>query len=459
MKFDPPVGVIEHVAIIGAGFSGTLQAINLLRHDGPRATLIERADAPGLGVAYGAAHPSHVLNVHAGNMSAFPDRPDDFIHWLAKGGSADPAGTFVPRRVYGAYLRELLDAALAQSAGRLTIEHGDVVDAVQDEAGVRLVMADGRSLRADKAVVAVGNLPPHDPPGFDAARLSPSRYRRDPWAAGTAEDLGPDDTILAIGTGLTMVDIALLLDAQGFRGRLVALSRRGLLPRRHEPGPANPDPLAERPASVASALLRAVRRRGETIGWRPAVDELRRFTQSMWANASEAQRGRFLRHLRPWWDVHRHRLAPQVADRLAQMQREGRLHVAAGKIVDVAEYPAGVTVRWRGRGADRPEPLTVQRIVNCTGPQGDLLRTSEPLLQRLIERGTIRPDAARLGVDVDASARTIAADGTANDWLYAIGPMTRGAFWEIVAVPDIRSQTWTLARRLSNAHWVGGEGL
>lgn len=451
--------MIDHVAIVGAGFSGTLQAINLLRHDGPCATLIERAEEPGVGIAYGAADPSHVLNVRAGNMSAFPDRPDDFIRWLGGRGYADPARAFVPRTVYGTYLRELLDAALARSNGRLRIERANVVDAVQEGAGVRLVMADGRDLQADAAIVAVGNLPPHDPPGVDASRLPASRYRRDPWIPDIAEGLGPDDTILAIGTGLTMVDIALLLDARGFCGRLVALSRRGLLPRRHEAGPGNPNPLGERPATVASALLRSVRRRGEAIGWREAVDELRPFTQAMWANASEAQRARFLRHLRPWWDVHRHRLAPQVADRLALMQRDGRLSVAAGKIVEVAEHPAGVRVAWRPRGADDLEQLTVQRSVNCTGPQGDLLRTSEPLLRRLIERGTIRPDAARLGIDVDASARTIAADGMVNEWLYAIGPMTRGAFWEIVAVPDIRGQTWNLARRLSNAHWVGGEGL
>jgi uncharacterized NAD(P)/FAD-binding protein YdhS len=451
--------VIEHVAIVGAGFSGTLQAINLLRHDGPRATLIERAAEPGVGIAYGAADPSHVLNVRAANMSAFPDAPDDFIHWLARRGEPDPGGAFVPRTVYGDYLRELLEAAVARSGGRLVIERGDVIDAVQEPGGVCLAFADGRTLRADAAVLAVGNLPPHDPPALEAADLSPLRYRRDPWDAALADGLGADDTVLAIGAGLTMVDLALLLDARGFRGRLVAMSRRGLLPRRHEAGPANPHPIAELPATVASGLLHGVRERGEAIGWRQAVDELRRFTQPMWANASEAERGRFLRHLRPWWDVHRHRLAPQVADRLAAMERDGRLQVVAGKIAAVAEQADGVAVTWRPRGADASERLTVQRIVNCTGPQGDLLRTSEPLLQALLACGAIRPDAARLGIDVDADAHTIAADGTSNDSLYAIGPMTRGAFWEIVAVPDIRAQTWTLARRLSNAHWVGGEGL
>jgi uncharacterized NAD(P)/FAD-binding protein YdhS len=312
---------------------------------------------------------------------------------------------------------------------------------------------------ADAAVLAVGNLPPHDPPGLDAATLASPRYKADPWAPGVADGLDDRDAVLVIGTGLTMVDVALMLDARGFGGRILALSRRGLLPRRHEaPGPAW-DKLRERPATVASHLVHAVRARGEAIGWRNAVDELRPFTQAMWANAVEAERARFLRHLRPWWDVHRHRLAPEVADRLAAMQSSGRLTVMAGKTLSFVERDDGMEVTWRPRGQSEPRQLTVQRVINCTGPQGNLHRTEEPLLRSLADRGTIRPDAARLGIDVDASAATVSADGVASDRLFALGPMTRGAFWEIVAVPDIRSQTWNLARRLSNAHWVGGEGL
>jgi uncharacterized NAD(P)/FAD-binding protein YdhS len=99
------------------------------------------------------------------------------------------------------------------------------------------------------------------------------------------------------------------------------------------------------------------------------------------------------------------------------------------------------------------------RIVNCTGPQGDLLRSTEPLLRDLLATGTIRPDGLRIGLEVDAQSRVVAADGRAAEQLYAIGPMTRGGLWEVVAVPDIRQQNWTLARRLANAQWVGGEGL
>ncbi len=449
---------IEHVAIIGAGFSGTLQAINLLRHKGPRATLIERAATPGLGLAYGAAHPSHVLNVRASNMSAFPDQPGHFAQWLAARGVADAGNAFAARVTYGAYLRELLDAAVAGSGGRLSVVRGAVTGLEQRADGVLLTMADGTAIGADAAVLAVGNLPPHDPPGLDPAVLHDDLYKGDPWAGDVADGLNDSDTVLVIGTGLTMIDVALMLEARGFGGRIVALSRRGLLPRRHESGAAW-ERIDERPATVASQLVRRVRGRAVEIGWRSAVDELRPFTQPMWANASAAERARFLRHLRPWWDVHRHRLAPQVADRLDAMMARGQLHVVAGKTLGFELGAGGVTLHWRPRGADAAQTMPVRRVVNCTGPLGDLGRTTDPLLVALRDSGAIRPDAAHLGIDVNGAGEVIGADGRANPRILALGPMTRGAFWEIVAVPDIRRQTWDVARRLSNAHWVGGEGL
>ncbi|ODP39433.1 FAD/NAD(P)-binding protein [Sphingomonas turrisvirgatae] len=449
---------IQHVGIVGAGFSGTLQAINLLRHDGPRATLIERGGRAGEGLAYGAAHPSHVLNVRAGNMSAFPDDPAHFVRWLEGRGVKDAATTFASRVTYGEYLREMLDRAIATSGGRLSVRYGEVVDAMPRGAGVALALADGTVFDADAAVLAVGNLPPHDPPGLTADSLPDDLYKGDPWASDLADGLTPDDIVVVIGTGLTMIDVALMLEAKGFAGRIVAISRRGLLPRRHE-GAGEWARIEDRPATVASALVRCVRHRAKAIGWRHAVDELRPFTQPMWANASEAERARFLRHLRPWWDVHRHRLAPQVADRLEAMQASRRLQVVAGKTLAFTPKDGGVEMVWRPRGADRPQTLRARRIVNCTGPLGDLSRTTDPLLSALRGRGAIRPDAAHLGIDVNGVGQVIGADGSPSERLYAIGPMTRGAFWEIVAVPDIRRQTWDVARRLSNAQWVGGEGL
>lgn len=447
--------MIRHVAIIGAGFSGALQAINLLRHDGPRATLIERRDSVARGVAYSAAHPGHLLNVRADRMSALPDQPDHFRIWLAKQGM--DADGFVPRLVYGDYLAALLAETVARDPDRLRIVQGDVIDLDTAGSGVRLTLADGSPITADAAVLAMGNLRPHEPVGVDPQALGPDVYAPDPWRADITAGLTDEDRVLAIGTGLTMIDVALLLEARGFGGRMTALSRRGLLPRAHRQ--AAPRGLSERPPLTATTLLRTVRARARLIGWRSAVDELRPYTQDMWLAAAPADRARFLRHLRPWWDVHRHRLAPAVDSRITALRAGGRLDVQAGTLIRAEPHGRGARVIWRPRGSDETRTMDVRRIVNCSGPQGDLARSEEPLLTRLAERGLIRPDRFRLGLDVDMQARLIAADGAPSDRLFALGPMTRGAFWEIVAVPDIRVQTWTLARKLSNAHWVGGEGL
>lgn len=447
---------MSHVAIIGGGFSGALQAINLLRHDGPRATLIERRPRAGEGLAYGDAAPEHLLNVRAKGMNAMPDEPDGFVRWLNVRHPQYSPDSFVPRLIYGEYLRELLAAEMQRQPDRLTLVQGDAV-ALDRTDGIAVRLSDGRTLTADLAVLAVGNLPPHHPPGFGDS-LPADLYVADPWSEGGTGGLDNRDTVLLLGTGLTMVDVALRLDKEGFGGRIVALSRRGLLPHRHDlPSPF--DPIAVRPSPVASKLLSDVRKRAEQIGWRNGVDELRRFTQSLWRAADHDTRARFLRHLRPWWDIHRHRLSPQVADRIAGMIESGRLIVMAAATRQAACADNQLRVTYQSRGKSEENEMTVRRVINCTGPQGNLAAATDPLLRQLSRDGIVRSDRLNIGIDVDDQSRTIASDGTRNDDLYAIGPMTRGEFWEIVAVPDIRQQVWALARRLSNAHWVGGEGL
>lgn len=454
-------GPEDHVVIVGGGFSGTLLAINLMRHGGPRATLIERRPRQlARGVAYSAAHPSHLLNVRAGNMSALPDEPDHFVRWLEARGEGDRK-TFVPRTTYGAYLREMLDATIDRSGGRLVHIEGEVcaIDRVAGD-GITVAFADGSRIAADSAVLALGNLPPHTPPGLSPDDLPDGRYSADPWASDIGEGLGPDDTVVLVGTGLTAIDAALLLDARGFAGQILAVSRRGLSPRPHIDGAPAPRGVLDKPQGTLSAIVRHLRRRAAVDGWRAAVDELRPVTQMLWAAAPTAQRAQFLRHARPYWNVHRHRLAPSVAERVDALLSAGRLRFAAGKIVSAAAAAGGaIDLSWRPRGAHDATVTRTARIVNCTGPQGDLLRSDEPLIRHLVATGAIRPDPLRLGVDVDAQSRAIGRDGEAEQRLHCIGPMTRGGLWEVVAVPDIRQQSWDLARRLSNAQWVGGEGL
>ncbi len=364
----------------------------------------------------------------------------------------------MPRLVYGDYLAELLAEARAAAPDRLAILHDDACDVTLSATGAEVVLASGRTLAADTVILAPGNLPPHIPRPIDPAILPPGSFVAEPWRGDVADGLGPDDTVLIVGSGLTMIDIVLLLEARGFRGRMVALSRRGLAPRAHADA-TTPSSLDVRPPPHAVALVRHVRERSRDVGWRAAVDELRPYTESLWQAASMKERERFLRHLRAWWDVHRHRIAPLVAERIEALRNEGRLKIVGGKIEAAEAHGTGVRVRYRPRGADVAATIDVRRIVNATGPQGNVERSEQPLIRRLLARGMIRPDPLRIGIDVTTQSEVIDARGEVQDRLLALGPMTRGTFWEIVAVPDIRRQTWSVARKLSNAHWVGGEGL
>lgn len=434
----------DHVAIVGGGFSGTMTAAQLLRAGVKRVTLIERSGEAGRGLAFGAADPIHLLNVRAGNMSAWPDRPGHFAEWLGERGDAT---TFAARRNFGAYIEEQLAAAEAERPGRLARVRADAVDLVERADGVSVSLANGGTIEADAAVLAIGNLPP-PPPGRQLAALPPGLWVADPWTGDVAAGLGDDDAVLVIGTGLTMVDIVLLLEERGFTGRILALSRRGLIPQAHADG-SHPEARSDRPTTIASHLLRDIRARGEAIGWRHAVDQLRPFTQAMWKGASDDQRRRFLRHLRPWWDIHRHRIAPGVAGRIRAMIDRGQLRVAAGKIASVEAFGEQAAVEWRPRGSEAVERFEAARIINCTGPEADLPRSPEPLLKALFERGAIRPGPVGLGIDVDDQMRVLNAHGAPDPRLYAVGPITRGLLWEIVAVPDIRGQVADVAARLA----------
>jgi uncharacterized NAD(P)/FAD-binding protein YdhS len=432
---------LSHIAIVGGGFSGVLQAIQLLRQTQASVTLVERAGRLARGVAYSTRHGEHLLNVRASGMSAFPEAPDHFVRWLRERGGE--ATAFAERRLYGRYLEDLLAGAKEAGTGRLKTVAGEVVDIVRGNGGELVRLADGSAIAADAVILSLGNLEPEVPRGIDPAELA-GIYVSDPWAGDIAAGLGEGDTVLLIGTGLTAIDAALILDAADFRGRIVAISRRGLVPRPHAE-PAAPPALERSFEPRCAPLIRSVREQAERIGWRAAVDQLRPLTQALWSSAPTMERRRFLRHLRPYWDVHRHRIAPEIAARIAGMERDGRLRFAAGRLLSAT--PAGVT--WRPRASREPQQLPVVRIVNCTGPQSDIARAGDTLLDNLLRSGRIRADGCRIGIDVDPANRAVDAGGSACASLFAIGPMTRGARWEIVAVPDIRVQVAGLAAQLA----------
>jgi uncharacterized NAD(P)/FAD-binding protein YdhS len=416
------------VAIVGAGYSGTMAAVEVTRAaPGAGIVLIEKSGRFASGAAYGTTSPGHLLNVRARNMSALAGEPGHFAAWAAGEGHSPDA--YVPRRDYRRYLAGLLEGAAAVE--RVT---GEAV-AVDDGA---VLLESGERIACDALVLAGGNFASRLPAAFGPSAI------HDPWgaqgAAAVAEAAASGGELLLVGTGLTMVDMAVSLEEAGFEGRITAFSRRGLVPRPHlSPAAA---PLEREPPAGLSAIVREVRAHSP---WRASVDGLRPHSIGLWRGLSEAEQKRFLRHLRPWWDVHRHRIAPLVAARIHAMRESGRLEVAAGRIARVEGET--VTIARRGGGALERR---FAAVINCTGPEGNIRRVDDPLIRGLLASGRARPDRLGLGLDVDSQSR-VAGNGP-SPALYALGPLTKGAFWEIVAVPDIRGQVAGVARSIA-APW------
>ncbi|GJE44790.1 FAD/NAD(P)-binding protein [Methylobacterium soli] len=434
------------IAVIGAGFSGTMAAIQLLSAlpQSRPVLLCERAEAFGRGLAYATPAPAHLLNLRAANMSAFPDRPHHFEAWLAgqteEGVQRTPAGTFAPRGLYGRYLAELLQRAItAGGVPRLHLVNDAVTDLEPAGAGYILHTEGGPVHRVAGAVLAAGNLAGPGAPH--------SHYRVDPWQLEQFGRLHPHLPVLIVGTGLTMVDTVASLRAHGFSGRIVAVSRRGLLPRVHAPVEARPAPnLTTQDLASLSVLLGRIRREvaaADAAGsdWRGVLDGLRPITDLIWRSLPPAERARFLRHLRPFWDVHRHRTAPPAARTIADEIARGSLEVLAGRIRTIrdAEAQALVTLRPRGAGEDRH--LAVQCILDATGI-GLVSETPDPLLRRLMARGLVRPGPFGLGLDAGPDYRAL---GPRGGRLWTLGPLLRGVLWECIAVPDIRNQAVEVA--------------
>jgi uncharacterized NAD(P)/FAD-binding protein YdhS len=454
---------MARIAIVGAGFSGTLLALHLLRRcpPGSKITLIERGVQFGRGAAYSTGNPSHLLNVPAGKMSAFHDRPHDFVEWLE--AQADlpvlgpvTEGSFVPRQVFGNYVRHLLNQEIKTPSQSVSLEllRGDAqrIELAGDEAVIHLDRR--RTIRADLAVLAVGNFPPESPTLADPSFYDSHLYRADPWAADTFTGLDPESSVLMIGTGLTMIDAAISLLDQGHLGPIHALSRRGLRPQRHMPVVRVPSPRAESFPTDLVQLTAFMRREGrraasENADWRTIVDELRPFTGDVWAEMAMADRARFLRHLRPWWEIHRHRMAAPVADKIDAAMARGQLSVYGGRIRSFEIDEGQVTLSYRVRGTDRVERIMASRVINCSGPGADYARISHPLIRSLLKEGMVRPDPLCLGLDVTRNCALKDTKGAISGRLFAVGPVTKAAFWEMTAVPDIRRQCEYLANHLS----------
>ena len=475
---------VRTIAIIGGGFSGSVLAARLLRRppaEPSRIVLIERRAQLGRGVAYQATVHQPLLNVPAGRMSADPADPLQFARFAQARDPALAARRFLPRELYGEYLQDLLRQAVQGAPAQVQFEriHAEASALHRiDTNGPYLVGLSGqRQLLADDVVLACGDPPPAAPAWAAAIAGHPAflgdPHREDAVYAGCRR-------LLLIGTALTMADVAVAAAALNPGIEIHALSRHGLLPAvqsvavahgaatQHAvtqgaapiddavPIHAVPDFLAyladgpvgaRRLLRAARALLRDLRRRGGD--WLEVVNAARAAAPELWRRMPAAERGRFLRHVRVHWDVHRHRMPPAIGERLARLRQAGRLQVHAGHGLQLEESGGALRARWRPRGGAAVREITVDRVINCTGTDRRLTLTQDPLLRGLLASGLAVADPLGLGCLTGAHGALIGRDGSPARHLFYLGPMLRADHWEATAVGELRGHAQRLADALA----------
>lgn len=296
-------------------------------------------------------------------------------------------------------------------------------------------------------MLALGNAPPAHPPNMDRSAVEHPKYVAWPWKHGALSGIGPEQHVVFVGAGLTTVDLLLSLIDQGHRGPITVLSRRGNLPRMHAPGA--PYAFARPLPDVANARvldlvrwLRAEARSAEAIGipWQSVMDALRPHVQSWWRALPRAEREVFLRHVRPFWEVHRHRMPAEIGTRLDRLRGIGQVRVIAGRIVRVTADGDGLLLNICGRAVSKEETIAAGHLINCTGPQSDSRRLDQPLLLDLLASGQAAWDDLHMGLRCMPDGALIGADGRVSENVHLIGPMCKAALWECTAVPEIRDQ-------------------
>ncbi len=453
----------QRVAIVGGGAAGALAAAHLLREHRERGALeidlIDRTGSFGAGVAYGTQDPLHVLNVPAVRMGGIHGHPEHFHEWLAERGEAVAEEAFLPRGLYATYIRDVLARAEREATdARLRRHCGEVVSIVEHlgaaAAPLELTLADGERVEADRVVLALGPLGAGDPIRVPPELKESGAYVADPWAAGALDEARADRSVLIVGTGLSMVDVALSLCESASGPRVRAVSRHGLVPRRHRRTLTNlrrfhiPTEAGTIEPIVAAIFGQICRVSQQGDDWRDVIDSMRPVSPQLWRSLKLEEKERFLAEFQRLWDVHRFRMAPDVADRFDALVAAGRIETEADSIVSLEPYGDRVRVFLRTPGAHDLDEVVVDRVINCSGAGCDLRRQAPPVLAGLLAAGRARADELGLGLDVDEEGALLDAEGVPSERLFAIGALRKGVEWEAIGITEIRDHSGAVARRI-----------
>lgn len=440
--------------IIGGGLSGTLTALNLVRkNSAARIELIEKTPGMlGRGIAYHHDYTHQPLNVTAAGMSLFADEPSHFLDWLRQNHfrychllpDIYP-NVFVPRKIFGDYIVENLDRAHHRASDRFQIRIDQAISLRQNGAGHVVMLESGVELHADHVILALGNFPPADLFDESDPLNSNPRYFSNPWTDRIYSDIDGRENVLLVGTGLTAVDVVLGFRMRNFRGSITMISRRGRLPLAHNliAGPvalSYPGYLHPRDAFF---WLRKKIHEHRDVPWTSVIDGIRPFTQQFWQSWTTEEKRYFMRRLRPFWEVARHRIPAASSYVLSEFSAAGYLSIGKGELLGAKAVAEGLSAKYMFNG--RQQEGNFQKIINCTGPESNFRKLRFPLIKDLVSCGMVSADELGLGINCSADGKIINAHGEEVDGLWCIGPMRKAVLWETTALRELREQSGRLA--------------
>ncbi|MGL5167521.1 MAG: FAD/NAD(P)-binding protein [Afipia sp.] len=455
-------GDLPTIVIVGGGFSGAVLAWHLHRtapytHN---IIIVEPRDEIGRGLAYDSRDPAHRINVPALRMNLDFDEEGHFEQWLIAQGypARDPAAEipgalFPTRAAFGDYV----NAHIAKLGRAATHRKTTARAVVPQPSGYRVVCDDGSEIDADVVVLAVCHTPPQVPSSLATLQDRPL-FIANPWQRDALRDIAPDHRVLIVGTGLTMADIVASLDRQGHRGSITAVSRRGLRSQPHAAQLMEPfGDFVDDPEQTTLSLLRRVRRTiadaaRDGLSWHPVLDQIRLQGTDIWRALPLDERAKLIRHLRPFWDTSRFRIAPQVDDVITRRIADGTLTIRAASIRASVTQGDDLAVDLRPRRSRNWERATFDAIVIATGPAHGTVFETNSLLGQIGDAGLARPDPLGLGIDVDLGGHAIGRDGVAAGSLFVAGPLARGTFGELMGAPDLARYARNLAETIVRQH-------
>lgn len=451
------------VAVVGAGLSGSLTVINLLRCSTKplRIVVFEKEQRRiGRGVAYSNAFDYQPLNVTVEGMTLFADKPLHFYDWL-KEHKTDSLPkdfsplSFVSRRWFGSYLNDQLDKAITTNSQHdVTFIKEEIVEATRRDGELVLQTSAQKLFSCNALILAIGNFQPATIPSEDLNYVYHPHYEPNPWRDGLVESIGANEKVLFVGSGLTMIDLLINLKLNGHAGKTFILSRNGRLPSLHKTYVKSKVNWNESDFHQGVLhLLKVVRAKVNELNcdWRNVIDSLREHTPYIWKNFSSDDKRIFFRRLRSFWDAHRHRVPEAshglISDYIAQEQAT----MFAGKIQRIVQHNGGFIVTYQPKASTKAFSFFVHRLINCTGPESNYKNLNQPLVRDLLYKGYVQQDPTSLGLLTDNDGRLIDSHHKTHTDIFTLGPVRKGMEWESTALREIRLQAVALAETVLQA--------